>query len=226
MKNFKFLGLIAVVVMLIAAVSAFAVPADSAVMHFVQDLGLVSSGSTMLGMCVSFASIKNKCGANPGGTSELYIINKVDVDETQWPELGADGVTYAGPIVPKAGKGFAKWDFAQDTGDFGFTLSGDPGSQSFEHTVGVYIPRFNPEISKVYKDLPNAEIIAVKIDANGQKIVFGDLQRPLTPKLDYKSGKKFNEKNGAEFGLTVGNNHPPYFYSGDIPVVDVVAPAV
>jgi len=225
MKKSKILAVLALFVALIAV---FAAPhidplqfVSTETVAMVKHLGLVSGGSSMLGMCVSLGSIKSKCGANPGGTTELYVINKVDV--LTFPAVGPDGVTLSGPIVPKDGKGFAKWDFLQDTGDFNFKLSGDPGSQSFEHTIGAYIARFNPEIAAIYNGLPNSELIAIKVDGVGQKIVFGDLQRPLVPNLDYKSGKKFNEKNGAEFSLTCGNSHVPYFHSGEIPVLVVVA---
>lgn len=217
MKKNKIFALLALALVLVAF---FIAPYPQQLLDLLQDLGIVTAGSSMLGMCVSLGSIRNKCGANPGGSVEMYVINKEDV--ASFPTVGEDGVTLSGGIIPKEGKGFAKWDFLQDTGSFDFKLSGDPGSQAFEHIVAAYIPRFNPQIAGIYNGLPNSEVIIIKVDGVGQKLVFGDLQRPLIPNLDYKSGKKFNEKNGAELSFTCGNSHVPYFVTGVIPVVEVV----
>lgn len=220
MKYLKYFGILAA----LALIACIAFPAEAHTLlgldasHIVDTT--VGIGAPYLGY-VSVAAIKRTRGANPGGLVEFYIIDKDDLLDLPAP---ADGkVTITAAITAKPGKGFTKWEFAQDTGDFNFKLSGDPGSQSFEHTVGIYIPRFTPEIAEEYNKLPNGEYVIIKVDANGNQIVNGDLVRPMIPNLDYKSGKKFNDKNGAEVGFAAGNGHVPYFYTGEIPVLNVIA---
>lgn len=220
MKYLKYLGIFAALALVVAFIAA---PAEAQALFGLDTKELVSAGviggNTSLAY-VSVAAIKRVRGANPGGVVKTYVIDKDDI--TLIPAVGPDGVTITTAITVKDGKGFALWDFAQDTGDFNFKLSGDPGSQAFEHTIGLYIPRFTPEIAAVYNNLPNGEFIIIQEDANGQKVIHGDLTRPLVPNLDYKSGKKFTDKNGSEVGFSAGNGHVPYFYTAAIPLLPVV----
>jgi len=193
-----------------------------------EALGIVGSTTTMLGACVSVANIKDDaCGANTGGVYELYVIHKNDIKT--FPGFIAESTSELdGDIVLEAGKAWAKWDFAEDTGDINFKTEGDAGSQSVTQESNVYIPRINPLISNIINNALNGKYVIAVVDPNGQIMIGGSKVRPMKFEVDYKSGKKFNDKNGGDYKFTVGTSHTPLFYTGALPVVGaaVAAPAV
>ena len=160
---------------------------------------------------------EQRYGANPGGTVELYVIDKYDIQTLTAPADG--GIEVTADIVPVTGKGFAKWDFAQDKGAMKNGIKGEQGSQYVEHGVEAFIPRMTLEIAAVLETCINRRFIVLKKDANGQVWIYGDLLRPLTFETDYNSGTKFTDVNGTNVKFNGGTTHMPWLYSGDIPVV-------
>lgn len=187
-----------------------------------EALGLASTTTLVLGSCISVASIKeDDCGANTGGLYELYVILKRDI--LTWPPFKAGSkVALQGNIVPKTGKGWAKWDFAEDTGEIAFKSEGEAGSQTFSQETGVYIPRLNEEIADIVANALNGKFVVAVKTPDDQIMIGGSVKRPMTFNVDYKSGKKFNDKNGGDYKFTVGTNHPPLFYAGTLPLEDAV----
>lgn len=212
MKLKYILGFIIALIMII-------LPAEAGALDL---LNAVGAEGLVLATCVSVASIDEFCGPNPGGQNAIYVINKRDI--ATLPAPAANTHTIATAIVPKAGKGFVKWDFALDTGELTSESIGEQGNQSCKVGVGVYIPRSNPVIDKVINDCYNGQFVVIVVDGLGQKKVGGSLERGLSFTTKYNSGKKFDENNGREVGFTGGMANEPYFYTGEIPLY--VAPVV
>lgn len=219
-----FSGLLMISALMLVAMAALAVPAPVFAAVGLQDVHqflalhlTVPGGGMVLGACVSVVGIRSStCGANTGGTTKLYVIAYEDVESI--PAVGADGVTITGDIVPKAGKTFVEWEFAQDTGEIKFKASGDIGSQAYEVTKELYIPTYTPAIGAVLNSALNRRFIIIFEDGNGQMAVGGDMRRPMTLEQDYGSGKKFNDKNGTALVFKCGSSHIPYFYEGAVPL--------
>jgi hypothetical protein len=229
-KNFKvsnllgIIGLLAVTLMLF--VSNFPT-ASAELAHLVPAVGsfydahvaLLVAGSSIVA-CLPIAAIveEDDCGSNPGGTNELYVARKRDVESI--PAPGADKVTISTPIVMKPGKAFVKWDHAQDTGDINHKSEGDPGNKSVSTDVNCYVPKGNPAIDSVVQSALNGEFIVIVVDGKGQQRIGGDLLRGLIFDHDYKSGKKGTDKNGSDFKFaTTGMGHVPFYYTAAIPLV-------
>lgn len=169
--------------------------------------------------CISVDNISedDECGANPGGLVTLYVIRRSDIET--FPAVSADGVTITAAIVPKEGKGFAKWDLEMDTAELTHKSSGDPGSQSVETELEVYISRGKASIDAVIQNCINGKFVVIGVDAQGQKRIGGNVVRPLTFSHEYKGGKKLTDKNGTTIKFTGGTGNVPYYYTNTIPVI-------
>ncbi len=190
----------------------------------IEAMGLAGTSSMMLGSCISVASIQDdECGPNTGGIYELYVISRNDI--LTFPELKANSkVELDGEIVLKPGKAWAKWDFAEDTGEIAFKSEGEAGSQTFTQETGVYIPRMTPTIANIIANALNGKFVVAIVNPNELVNIGGTKIRPMKFDIDYKSGKKFNDKNGGEYKFAVGISHPPLYYTGQLPTV--AAPVV
>lgn len=161
--------------------------------------------------------VAEDCGANPGGTVDLYTIRRRNI--LTFPEPDEDGVTIATAIVPKPGEGFVKWEFATDTGELNHKTEGDAGNQSVSVDLSVYIPRGNATIDAVINAAINGDYVVIKRDSLGQLRVAGDRRRGVTFNYDYKSGKAGTDKNGSDFKFEgKGFSHVPYYYTAGIPL--------
>ena len=200
-----------------AAVVAHAIPA---VGHLFDAHVALAAGSSMTitGSCFSLASYtEEECGSNPGGTVNVYVANKRDVESI--PEPDSNSVVVSKPIVMKPGKYFAHWPFAQDTGDINHKSDGEAGNKSITTDLNTYVPRGNPAIDKVINDALNSEQIVIVEDSLGQKRIGGDKRRGLIFDHDYKSGKKGGDKNGTDFKWAAsGLGHVPYYYTASVPL--------
>ncbi|GAB2954734.1 hypothetical protein GCM10027048_20310 [Hymenobacter coalescens] len=183
---------------------------------------LHSLGSTVLtaGVCLPLDHIvEDDCGANPGGTVDLYVMRRRDIQT--FPEPAEEGdVVLTQPIVPKAGKGFVKWDHATDTGDVNHKSNGDEGNQSVSVEQNVYIPRGNPNTDKVINSALNGSFVVISRDSLGQLRVLGNQRRGVKFDYDYKSGKKGTDKNGTDFKFSgEGFASVPLYYEAAIPLL-------
>jgi hypothetical protein len=171
-----------------------------------------------LGICVSVDHVPegDDCGPNPGGIVDLYLIRRSDVDT--FPPLAADGVTLTGNIVPKTGKGFARWALEMDKAELTHKSVGDPGSQSVEQELEIYISRGLASIDAVMQSCINGKFIVVAVDGLGQKRVGGNLLRPMSFSHDYKGGKKGADTNGTTVKFNGGTGRIPAYYTGTLPL--------
>lgn len=173
-----------------------------------------------MGTCLPLDHIvEQDCGANPGGTVDLYVMRRRDIQTFPEPEEEGD-VVLTQPIVPKTGKGFVKWDHAADTGDVNHKSAGDLGNQSVSVEQNVYIPRGNPATDKVINSALNGDFVVISRDALGQLRVLGTKLRGVKFDYDYKGGKKGTDKNGTDFKFTgEGFGTVPYYYEAAIPML-------
>ena len=201
---------------LVLAVLALVFPAEAALVAGVLHLGDASQ-FTLAGCAAVGNIVSEDCGANPGGTVNLWVARRRDVATLPNPASGT--VTVTAPLTMKAGKFFAKWEFAQDTGDLNHKTTGDPGNKSVTMEVNTYVPRGNELIDAVINEAINGDFIVIVEDGLGQKRIAGDLLRGVIFDHDYKSGKKGTDKNGTDFKFGgEGFGHVPYYYDAAIPV--------
>lgn len=212
--------LMAVVLMGAGAFPAEAQHLASAVPHGPQVLAALvnTHGLALACVPVPIASIvADEFCPNPGGLTDLWVIGLNDIET--FPAPDADGVTLSTAIVPKTGKGFAKWDFVQDTGEVTHKGSGELGSQSIAHGMDVTVARGSAATDAVIQTALNRKLIAIGRDSNGNLRVLGDKNRGVKFEYDYKSGKKGTDKNAAEFKFAgEGFTHVPYYYTAAIPL--------
>lgn len=176
-------------------------------------------GSTSISACVivPLAEIVLDDCPNPGGLTDIHVIRRRDIEE--FPEADADKVTISTPIVPKTGKKFVPWEFAQDTGEINHASSGDAGTQSIKQELNVYIPRGSAAVDAVIQSALNGDFVVAGRDSNGNLRIVGDARRGVKFEHDYKSGKKGTDKNGTDFKFSgEGFTHVPYYYTAALPV--------
>lgn len=210
------LGMLSVLMMAFALVCVLPAGAFDAVgLHDVYTY-LHPAGVAMAAAPIIGGIKQSTFGANPGGTVRLLVIPFEDLESI--PNPGVDGVTISTDIVPKTGKGFAEWEFAQDTGQITSKVSGEQGSQVYEVEKKVYISSITPEIQSVLQKCVNRRLIIITVDGRGQMIIGGDMLRPMSLEQNQTTGAKFNDKAGTELTFKCGSSHPPYFYTGVIPM--------
>lgn len=194
---------------------ASAVPHGVDVYHA---LFVSAAGVSMAGVCLPLGDIVlEDCGANPGGLTDLHVIRRRDLQT--FPEPDGEGVTISTALVPKAGKGFKKWEFATDTGDLNHKSTGDAGNQSITHEINTTVPRGIATIDAVINAALNGDFVVIGTDSNGNLRILGDLRRGVTFNYDYKSGKKGTDKNGTDFKFSgEGFAHVPFYYTAAIPL--------
>jgi hypothetical protein len=170
--------------------------------------------------CISVKPIKEAaCGANPGGVdAQIWVIAKEDVDLTTFPAPAVDGsCSLTGDIVPKAGKGWARWDIMEDTGELIAESVGDPGNKSFKHSIEGYVPKADAEKSAIFQNILNRKCLVLVRDGNGNVRLAGDSKRFVYMDAKYTSGKKGTDKNGYTVTFSAeGLAHEPYYYNGVI----------
>lgn len=207
------------VLCLMLMVGAALFPAESHALGLT--LGLTGSGLVSAG-CAAVGNIAAEdCGANPGGTVNLWLARRRDVATLPAPVAGS--VTIEQPLTMKAGKYFAKWDFAQDTGNLTHKSVGDAGNKSVSVELNTYVPRGNATIDAVVDNAINGDFIVIVEDSLGQKRLAGSLLRGVTFDHDYQSGTKGTDKNGTAMKFSgEGFGNVPFYYDAAIPVLPAV----
>jgi hypothetical protein len=202
---------------LILMVAAAFFPAETHEMALALGIGgsgLISAGCAAVGNIVS-----EDCGANPGGTVNIWVARRRDVESIPAPTAG--GVTITTGISMKVGKYFAKWEFAQDTGNLNHKSVGDPGNKSVSYELNTYVPRGNALIDKEVNNAINGDYIVIVEDGLGQKRIAGSLLRGVIFDHDYNTGTKGTDKNGTAFKfLGEGFGNVPYYYDAAIPTLE------
>ena len=181
-----------------------------------------TGGSALACVVVPITDIVLDDCPNPGGLTDLHVIRRRDIET--FPAAGADKVTIATAIVPKEGCGFAKWEFAQDSGEVNHKSGGDAGNQSITHELNVYVPRGSAATDAVIQAALNGDFVVIGRDSNGNLRICGDERRGVKFEHDYKSGKKGGDKNGTDFKFSgEGFTHVPYYYTAAIPLLEAGA---
>jgi hypothetical protein len=188
----------------------------SVIGSFFKDAGLYAK-TAVLNICVDLSSIaEDDCGGNSGGQVELYVARSRDIESI--PDVEDEGgVVVEDNIVMKAGKNFVKWDFTMDTGELTHKATGDQGSQAIEWGCEVILAKGRPDVDEQVNAALNGKFVIIVKDGNGFTRIGGSLLRPMKFEHDYKSGKKFNDKNEYIMKFMGGGSHVPYTYTGVIP---------
>ncbi|MGI4871237.1 MAG: hypothetical protein ACRYFX_08675 [Janthinobacterium lividum] len=224
MKNLLRFGAILSVLLVVA--SLFFPHEASALAHAISPAHSTVVLHTLKGVAVGLsfgcvqvplAAIEHDDCPNPGGLTDLHVIRRRDIDV--FPAVDADGVTISTALVPKTGKKFVPWEFAQDTGEVTHKSSGDAGNQSIAHELSVYVPRGAAATDAVIQSALNGDFVVAGRDSNGNMRLCGDERRGVKFEHDYKSGKKGNDKNGTDFKFSgEGFTHVPFYYTAALPV--------
>jgi hypothetical protein len=199
-----------------AAAHAISPEHGTAVLAALTGIG-TSSGFALGCTVIPLSAIEADDCPNPGGLTNLHVIRRRDIDV--FPVADADGVTISTAIVPKTGKKFVPWEFAQNTGELNHNSTGDAGNQSINQALNVYIPRGNAAIDAVIQAALNSDLIVAGRDSNGNTRICGDEFRGMKFEHDYKSGKTGTDKNGTDFKFSgEGFGHVPFYYTAALPV--------
>lgn len=168
--------------------------------------------------CVSVDDIVEVCGPNPGGMrKKLYVVRQKDL--TTIPAPGVDGITIATDITPVATKGFAVWDFAQNTGELKIETEGEMGFTSLKASITFSVPRNSPVVKKVLSNALNIPLVVIVVNADDSMQILGDLNNGCYLTYQYGSGKKGGDPNMTNCTLMVdGLQEEPFFYTGEVPL--------
>jgi hypothetical protein len=133
---------------------------------------------------------------NPGGTRTLLLALSKDISGV-WPKSAniVGGELTTGPTM-KTDKKWAEYEFPDGTFNLSDDGSGDPGFQSFKHTVEFMIAGFAKDIQvEIMKHLNAGSVIIGELN-DGQYFVAGSSDNPIFIKPSGTSGKKGNDKRG------------------------------
>lgn len=173
-----------------------------------------------MGACSSVKNVvANTCGSNPGGQRKLYVIASRDV--VSIPDVAVAGeLTIEDDIVLASGKKFAVWDFAKNTAEGSYNLTGNQGNQSWNQGIEFQQNGSDPVADAVINAAANGEFICLLADGLGQVRLYGEIDNPLMFVADYKSGKKGGDPNVKTSKFTgEGFADMPKYYTGAISVL-------
>ncbi|RCR69425.1 hypothetical protein [Larkinella punicea] len=163
---------------------------------FLQDV-LVAPEGVMVGL-VSLANIDATSyqKPNPGGIRTLYVALRKDIVGI-WPKAVdiVGGEIQTGPVMV-TGKKWAEYEFPDGTCSLDDDAAGDPGFQSYKHSLDLMMAGFSKELAaEILKHL-NAGCVVILEHNDGQHVVGGSSDNPIFIKPGFKSGKKGADKRG------------------------------
>ncbi|MGA0558296.1 hypothetical protein ACO2Q8_16675 [Larkinella sp. VNQ87] len=133
---------------------------------------------------------------NPGGIRTLFIALRKDIQGV-WPKETdiVGGEIQNGPTMA-AGKAFAEYQYPDGTCSLDDDAGGDPGFQSYKHTLEFMMAGFSKELAAEIRKHLNAGCVVIVEQNDGQFVVGGSSDNPIYVKPGFKSGKKGNDKRG------------------------------
>lgn len=200
MKNFSFKEFV-IAAFVFALLMVLPQHLFAALPAFIGDAGsFLSPDHVIIGMA-GFVSLANIDGSsegtpNPGGTRNLYIIARKDI-EGVWPKEGdiVNGEIINPPVM-KAGKKFAEYEFPDGTFQIADDGGGEAGYQSYKHTVDFAIAGFNKTlVAEMRKHLNTSSVVIGELN-DGQLALAGSSDNGVYIKSSFKSGLKGNDKRG------------------------------
>lgn len=130
-------------------------------------------------------------------------------------DVGADGVTIAGPHLFKAGEGFTKIYVTLDSNEFNLAQTGERDSRGKEATLEMFHPGNTKEAAifdRVCKNIPG--ILLLKTP-DGVTLQMGSEFLPVEVAGSFGSGRLSSGRRGWTFNASSYQNGMQ-FYEGDI----------
>ena len=122
---------------------------------------------------------------NMGGLSQKIWIGKYD-DVDTWPtepsspaDAAANGVL-TGNLTMKSGTRMFEFYVTDDKGSYNYELVGEMDGKSFKNTLKVSHPGLQAKILGFLNAIKNDNVVIIAIDADGDRWLLGDENRPCT----------------------------------------------
>jgi hypothetical protein len=165
------------------------------------------------GMCVSLKNITRGCGANSPGIIAAYIIRASEV--TAIPTAVYN--TVSTNITLASGKGFALWEFSEESGKLEEKAIGEIDGRSFDSTIDIFIPGVDATQDYMYDNGINDRFILITKDGTGNFRITGEVGRGLRMEVcEFTSGDKPETRRGTTLQFKRNFSHKSYFYTGAI----------
>lgn len=147
---------------------------------------------------VNFANLNatSEQEGNPGGIRTLLVAEKRFIDGV-WPkkaDITAGEITTLPTMVDTAK--FAAYECPDGTVEISSEKQGDPGFQSYKHSIEFMFAGFSKEIQAELAKNMNAGSVYILEMNGGQYVVVGSSDNPIFVKQSFKGGKKGNDKRG------------------------------
>lgn len=167
---------------------------------------------------------------NIGGLFEdFYFAEPQDI--LTWPTFEATPATpdelmeYTGSFAMKTGKKFLHGRTILNNGEVKWELVGPRKGKCYKQTFEVFLPENSAEKLGNISLMKNKDLILIGKDRNGIMRIVGTDALPAT--LDTApgtTGKSSEDNPGAGNTLTfmTESNHPPFIYTGTIPLTAAV----
>jgi hypothetical protein len=148
----------------------------------------------------SLGAVDGQCfqQANPGGGRNLYAILCKDVVGNYPLPSQIDEATQRLTALPTlvTGKKWSQYNFPDGTLDYKVDDSGDPGYQSYKHSVEFALAGSSDELHIEMDKFINAGVMFLIEDKNGEFQIAGSTDDPIFLKKSFALGKKGNDKRG------------------------------
>lgn len=164
-------------------------------------------------------------GNNMGGTKQKFWIG-FHADVLTWPNapdpaanlsLEQNGA-YTGNLIMKEGKRLFSFYITDDTGELKMPFVGDIDGQSFEMDFSCFHPGLQKKILGFLNASKNDNLVLIVPDAEGQKYILGDSERPcvMNGGDGPNTGKATKDRKGTGMTFKYKTNSI-LVYGGTIP---------
>lgn len=166
----------------------------------------------------SIADIEKTCGGNaPGLKTTIYIGFKGHVASI--PSPGAGTHIISGDIMMEEDRGMYAWSISKGGNSYESNPEGEDESVENEITIKAFINKLEADKTYILNDVHGGEFILLVPDRNGKMRLIGDLEEGATVRVKEQT----NDKNGYDLTISWPTNHLPYYYEGDIPILNIVS---
>ncbi len=164
-------------------------------------------------------------GNNMGGIKQ-FLWYGYHRDVKTWPtppdpaaplSLEANG-TFAGNIAMHEGKRLFKMYITDDTGELKMPLVGEIDGQSLEMDLNIFHPGLQKKILGFVNANKNENLVFIVSDAEGQRYILGDKERPcvMVNGEGLGTGKQTKDRKGSGLSFKYKTNQI-LAYTGTIP---------
>ncbi len=155
------------------------------------------------------------------GLSEvnIYYILEDHIDKMVVPPPAGtyeEAGTITDDIVPKTGKGFARFRAMVNENELTDGLTGNTGNMKLQTSLEFFMSKLEPKIQGFKRKFRNSGFVFIVIDRNGTKFAVGNLLNPAyMTQANGTTGRTGEDNTGTAFILT--SDSPLLVYEGTIP---------